>query len=126
LVGFTGKLAAKYVVQNCATDLKWAVAGRSHAKLTAIVDEITQINVNRKAPGIAIADSGDLEALTSIAKSTKVVLSFAGPFATFFPPFKYTLISDMGVNSYRLVRKTGPIMLISLERLPGRGPHVVY
>jgi short subunit dehydrogenase-like uncharacterized protein len=125
LVGFTGKLAAKYVVQNCPTDLKWAVAGRSHAKLTAIVDEITQININRRAPGIAIADSGDLEAMTSIAKSTKVVLSFAGPFATFFLPLK-SLTLDMGVNSYRLVRKTGPIMLISLERLPGRGPHVAY
>ena len=92
MAGFTGKLAAKYVVQNCPTDLKWAVAGRSHAKLTAIVDEITQINVNRKAPGIAIADSGDLEALTSIAKSTKVVVSFAGPFATFYSSFEYSNI----------------------------------
>lgn len=81
--GFTGKLAAKYVVQHCSTDLAWAVAGRSHPKLTNLVTEIRPLNVNRRDPGIVVADSNDLEALTELARSTKVVVSMAGPFALY-------------------------------------------
>jgi short subunit dehydrogenase-like uncharacterized protein len=80
-LGFTGKLAAKYIAQNCPTSLTWAVAGRSHPKLTAVVNDIRSLNTDRKDPDIVIADSDDLEALTSLAQSTKVVISVAGPFA---------------------------------------------
>jgi short subunit dehydrogenase-like uncharacterized protein len=79
--GFTGKLCAKYIVQNCPTDLKWAVAGRSHEKLTTVINDIKPLNTNRKAPDVVIADSDDLEALSRLAESTTVVLSVAGPFA---------------------------------------------
>ena len=82
--GFTGKLAAKYVAQNCPTDLSWAVSGRSHAKLTSLVNEVRAINTNRRSPGVIVADSNDLDALAVLARSTKVVVSFAGPFALYF------------------------------------------
>ena len=81
--GFTGKLAAKYVVQNCPTDLSWAVSGRSHVKLTDLVNEVKPLNVNRRDPGVVVADSNDSEALSELARSTKVVVSFAGPFALY-------------------------------------------
>ena len=81
MIGYTGRLATKYVVENCATDLSWAVAGRSPAKLTALLDEMKRFNPNRKQPGLLVADSNDLEALKSVTQSTKVVVSFAGPFA---------------------------------------------
>jgi len=71
------------VIQHCATDLKWAVAGRSHNKLAALVEETKQLNVNRKPVDIVMADSSDLGALTTLAKDTKVVVSFAGPFAKY-------------------------------------------
>jgi short subunit dehydrogenase-like uncharacterized protein len=45
------------------------------------VSEIKAINANRRDPGIVVADSNDLEALAELARSTKVVVSFAGPFA---------------------------------------------
>lgn len=86
-IGFTGKLATRYVVEHCATDLKWAVAGRSHTKLAALVEETKALNVNRKPVNIIIADSNDLEALSSLARATKVVVSFAGPFARYPPTF---------------------------------------
>ena len=85
-IGFTGRLATRYVVEHCATDLKWAVAGRSHAKLVALVEETKQLNVNREPVDVVIADSNDLEALSLLARATNVVVSFAGPFA------KYSLI----------------------------------
>ena len=81
--GFTGKLAAKYVVQNCPTDLSWAVSGRSQIKLINLVNEVKPLNVNRRDPGVIVADANDLEALTMLARSTKVVVSFAGPFALY-------------------------------------------
>jgi hypothetical protein len=116
--GYTGKLAAKYVVQNCPTDLKWAVGGRSLTKLTAVVDDITPLNPNRKAPGVVIADSNDLEALTSLAKSTKVVVSLAGPFVKSIP-FRPLMMTDMEANLYKPVQKMVPIMLISPENRLG-------
>jgi short subunit dehydrogenase-like uncharacterized protein len=81
--GYTGKLASKYITQHCATDLKWAIAGRSESKLNAIVAELRQLNPNRKTPGVIIADSDDLEALSSLARSTKVVISYAGPYSRY-------------------------------------------
>ena len=98
--------------------MKWAVGGRSHAKLTAVVDDITPLNPNRKAPGIVIADSDDLEALTSLAKSTKVVVSCAGPFRQVDPPL-HSLMTDTEANSYKPVQKMAPIMLILLENRHG-------
>jgi short subunit dehydrogenase-like uncharacterized protein len=79
--GYTGKLASKYIVEHCATDLKWAVAGRSEQKLTVVVNELHRLNVNRKAAGIVVADSDDFDALSSMARSTRVVVSYAGPYA---------------------------------------------
>jgi len=105
------------VVQHCVTDLKWAVAGRSHTKLAALVEETKQLNVNRKPVDIVLADSSDLAVLRTLAKSTKVVVSFAGPFA------KYDLVllltTDSETKSFKRVRKMGHIMWISLERLHG-------
>lgn len=71
--GYTGKLAARYIYENCPTNLKWAVGGRSREKLEKVAGE------NRR-PGIIVADADDFEALEALAKSTKVVISVAGPF----------------------------------------------
>ena|SRR5579871_5018215 len=81
--GYTGKLAARYIVQNCPTTLKWAVGGRSPSKLSQVVDDIKPLNANRTPPGIIVADADDLLSLRSLAASTKVVISVAGPFAKF-------------------------------------------
>jgi len=116
-VGYTGRLGVKYIVEHCAIDLKWAVGGRSHAKLSALVDELHQLNPNRQPPGIITADSDDLDALVSLAKSTKVVISFAGPFMKYFPVVRADV--DWEVNLCRLARRTGHITLISLERFLG-------
>ena len=81
ILGYTGKLASRYIAQHCPTDLKWAVGGRSHQKLNAVIDDIKPINVNRQPPGIIIANADDSEALTELVQSTQVVVSVAGPFS---------------------------------------------
>jgi len=85
--GYTGKIACRYVAQSCPTSLKWAIGGRSQTKLQAVVDEIQALNVNRIRPSILIADSGDIKALSDIAKSTRVIVSAAGPFAKSSPRY---------------------------------------
>jgi hypothetical protein len=95
--------------------LNWAIAGRSHTKLTAVADEIKQLNDNRKEPDIVVANSDDLEALTLLAKSTKALISCAGPFAKFIF-LQNTLTTDSATNSFKPAQKTGRIMQISREK----------
>jgi len=80
--GFTGKLVAEYLARHHgSSDLRWALAGRSTGKLTAVRAELAGI-----APGLSdlpllIADSSDRRALEDVARRTRVVCSTVGPYA---------------------------------------------
>jgi len=74
--GFTGQLAAKYVAEHYQS-LRWAIAGRSASKLNA-VRETLGVDVP-----IVVADSSDVDAIKSMVGRTKVVVTFAGPFARY-------------------------------------------
>lgn len=74
--GFTGRLASQYLTRAGSNDeLRIAIAGRSQEKLTAV-----QASCNKK-PQIILADSSDPATIEAMVQQTKVVLSFAGPFA---------------------------------------------
>ena len=79
--GYTGRLTAEYITKNVATDLRWAIAGRNHKKLSAVVEELKEFNSDRKQPDIEVAElnADDLHAL---AKKTKTnsngVICFPG------------------------------------------------
>jgi short subunit dehydrogenase-like uncharacterized protein len=49
--GYTGKLCAEWISTNLPTNLRWAIAGRNAKKLQTVVDELMEINPNRKLPG---------------------------------------------------------------------------
>ena len=75
--GFVGQQAITYLA-NQPTKLRWAIAGRSEAKLLA----------SREAAGapdvpIIVADAQDDAALAKLAAQTRVVLSCAGPYALY-------------------------------------------
>ena len=72
--GFTGKIASQYIDTNYPY-LKWAIAGRNYDKLGTV--QKSCINTN---PDILIGEADNSEQLKMIASSTKVILSFAGPF----------------------------------------------
>lgn len=77
--GFTGSLAAKYLASIAAKQgTKWAVVGRSEAKLQAVLKEIGA----EKIP-VIIADSQDEDGLRALVKQTKVVISLVGPYALY-------------------------------------------
>lgn len=51
--GHTGKLCAEYITTSLPTDLKWAVAGRSSSKLSALIDHLKTLNPDRLQPGLS-------------------------------------------------------------------------
>ena len=81
--GFVGKQTVAYfakLVKDANLELTWALAGRSKDKLEAVK---TAAGQGARKAGIIVADAHDKVALDKLAKSAKVVLSTAGPFALY-------------------------------------------
>ncbi len=74
--GFTGKLCAKYLKENYP-DISWAIAGRNNDKLKQVKMEL-DLDCD-----MLIADANNYEELRDIAKTTKVLLTTAGPYAKY-------------------------------------------
>ena len=76
--GFTGRLVAEFLQSACAGagHLRWALAGRSAARLAAVRDAI---GAPSTLPLIE-ADATDAAALHALARSTRVVLTTVGPY----------------------------------------------
>ncbi|KAK4973277.1 hypothetical protein LTR66_011207, partial [Elasticomyces elasticus] len=90
--GYTGKYTAEHITTNLPTDLKWAVAGRSHQKLQSLVEELKPLNPDRLQPAIEVAqlETADLYAL---ARKTQLLISTVGPY------YKYgTAVVDACAN----------------------------
>lgn len=62
--GYTGKLCAEHITTNLPTDLKWAVAGRSSSKLSALVDELRALVPDRLQPGLPLCRHCQMLGLT--------------------------------------------------------------
>ncbi|GEP33092.1 saccharopine dehydrogenase [Nocardioides szechwanensis] len=78
--GFTGTLAAEHLARTAPADLRWALAGRSAEKLSALRDRLAAI-----APGLAdlelvVVDSHDATALKVLAERSRVVIAAVGPY----------------------------------------------
>ena len=78
--GFTGRLVAEYYLKQYGLDseLKWAMAGRSQAKLEQVRAELG----NDSVP-LIIADSHDVESLNAMVKRAKVICTTVGPYAKY-------------------------------------------
>lgn len=78
--GFTGRQAVRALVRRAAMrPLRWAIAGRSPARLRLLADEIVPAGAPR--PDIVVADTGDSDSLHALAAQATVVLNLAGPYA---------------------------------------------
>lgn len=76
--GYTGRLVAEYLnaAYGVGRDVKWAMAGRSEAKLKEIRD---LIGAPASLP-LIVADSDNAASLAAMAKQAKVVISTVGPY----------------------------------------------
>ena len=75
--GFTGELVAAYLAEQ-APQVRWAIAGRSAAKLEAVRDRLGQPDLP-----LLVADSEDAAALTAMVEQTRVIISTVGPYARY-------------------------------------------
>lgn len=77
--GYTGKLVVEYLstqIESSASGLRWAIAGRSAAKLAEVAAELhLPTNVEQ-----IVADSQDLTAMRDLASKAKCILTTVGPY----------------------------------------------
>jgi short subunit dehydrogenase-like uncharacterized protein len=82
--GFTGRLVAEYLLATYGVggEVKWALAGRSQAKLESVRGEI---GASDGLP-LIVADASDPASLAAMAKATKVVITTVGPYQIYGEP----------------------------------------
>lgn len=78
--GFTGALAAAYLQQHAGERLRWALAGRSAAKLAAL-----QERLGTDVPTLH-ADVRDASSMRALAEASRVLISTVGPYMRYGEP----------------------------------------
>ena len=78
--GFTGRLVAEYLFKQYGVNktVKWAMAGRSQAKLETVRAEVANDSVT-----LLVADSFDEASLDAMTKRAKVICTTVGPYMAY-------------------------------------------
>jgi len=91
---FVGQILCRYLFEEYGTaakpgarQLRWAIAGRSKAKLDEL---LASLGASAKSIELIIADAADEKALESLCASTRVVVSTVGPYALYGEPLVKT------------------------------------
>ncbi|SDJ00658.1 Uncharacterized conserved protein [Frankineae bacterium MT45] len=84
--GFTGSLTAQYLARHAPAGCRWALAGRSPAKLESVRTLLSTIRPELADLTLVSADSTDPESLAALAASTRVVISTVGPYINYGEP----------------------------------------
>lgn len=78
--GYTGGLTAEYLARHAPATARWALAGRSMAKLEAVRDRLAAIKPELKSLPLLHADTAEPSTLRAVAESTRVVITTVGPY----------------------------------------------
>jgi short subunit dehydrogenase-like uncharacterized protein len=84
--GFTGELTAAYLAEHAPPGCRWALAGRSTAKLEAVRARLAEADPACADLPLLHADSTDPASLKAVAESTKVVITTVGPYLLYGEP----------------------------------------
>jgi short subunit dehydrogenase-like uncharacterized protein len=84
--GFTGGLTAEYLAANAPGKTRWALAGRSQAKLEQVRRRLAEINPDCAELPLLQADVGDPASIRAIADATRVVITTVGPYIHYGEP----------------------------------------
>jgi short subunit dehydrogenase-like uncharacterized protein len=95
--GFTGRLVAEHLASRGEAAGTWAMAGRDHAKLVRVRNEL-----GLDVP-LVVADAGDRDSIEAMASDTRVVLTTVGPYARFGEP----VVAACAANGTDYVDLTG-------------------
>ena len=82
--GFTGRLVAEYLnaTYGVGGSVRWAMAGRSAAKLAEVRDAL---GIDAALP-LLVADASDAAALSALVRQTHVVITTVGPYQRYGEP----------------------------------------
>ncbi len=84
--GFTGTLTAEYLAANAPNGCRWAIAGRSLAKLEALRTRLAEINPAYKTLDLLSADVTDPVSLRAVAARSRSVVTTVGPYIHYGEP----------------------------------------
>jgi saccharopine dehydrogenase (NAD+, L-glutamate forming) len=84
--GFVGGLTAQYLARHAPPGLRWAIAGRSLAKLETVRGGLAALDAGLTDLPLIRADSADRAALRDLAESTGAVVSTVGPYTVHGEP----------------------------------------
>ncbi|MFD3517137.1 saccharopine dehydrogenase family protein [Streptomyces sp. NPDC058657] len=80
--GFVGELTAQYLAAHAPEGCRWALAGRTPAKLELLRERLAKTDPACAELPLLRADSGDPASLRELARSTRVLASTVGPYLT--------------------------------------------
>ncbi|MFJ5673761.1 saccharopine dehydrogenase family protein [Streptomyces sp. NPDC093097] len=78
--GFVGALTAAYLARHAPADCRWALAGRSTAKLERLRAQLAAVNPACAELPLLRADSAAPETLHALAAGTRVLATTVGPY----------------------------------------------
>lgn len=78
--GFVGQLTARYLAEHAPDDCRWALAGRSRARLARLREELAVDHPRCAELPLVVASADDAEALGELAAATRVVATTVGPY----------------------------------------------
>ncbi|MBT2492023.1 saccharopine dehydrogenase NADP-binding domain-containing protein [Streptomyces sp. ISL-96] len=81
--GFVGELTAEYLAAHAPADCRWAIAGRSPAKLEKLRERLIAVNPACATLPILHADAADPASLRELAARTRVVATTVGPYVRY-------------------------------------------
>jgi short subunit dehydrogenase-like uncharacterized protein len=85
--GFTGGLVAEYLAEASKdAPLRWALAGRSIDKLTAVRGRLGIEAGSARMPELIVAEAGDEASLRRMVEQTQVVITTVGPYVKYGEP----------------------------------------
>lgn len=79
--GFAGAQAVRYLSEHCPPDLRWAIAGRSRDKLSAVARRF-----GRGELPLILADASDPGSVRQMTEQTQAIVSTVGPFVRYGTP----------------------------------------
>ena len=88
---FVGQILSDYLCNEMdgRKKLRWAMAGRSQAKLDAVKEKLGDAG---KAIPTLVVDANDVKALTAMCEQTRVVASTVGPYGLYGEPLVKTCV----------------------------------
>lgn len=83
--GYTGHYTVLRIGTTFPSDMSWAIAGRSHHKLEAVVEDLRGRLPERKTPSIEMCQQQDGD-MDRLAAKTRVIITTVGPYARLGEP----------------------------------------